>query len=110
VFDEVFTGVWADDPDDFVEAWSPINADNSEALRFTLSFDTWIVAENLPPMGLRPQFMVRSVGGIRIFGAIFDGKSLIGVTNEGVDAPGEYYFAPDWVVEFCLDYLDSLGY
>jgi hypothetical protein len=110
VFDEVFTGVWADDPDDFVEAWSPISSENSEALRFTLSFDTWIVAENLPPMGLRPQFMVRSVGGIRIFGTIFDGKSLIGVTNEGVDAPGEYYFAPDWVVEFCLDYLDSLGY
>jgi hypothetical protein len=106
---EVFSGVWADDPDDFVEEWSPIALENREALRFTLSFDTWIIAENLPPMGLTPQFIVRSDDGIRIFGTVFDGKSLIGVTNENVDEPGEYYFAPDWVVEFCVDYLNSLN-
>lgn len=108
VFDEVFTGVWADDPDDFVEQWSPLSVENSEALRFTLAFDSWILAQNLPPMGLAPQFMVRSSDGIRVFGTIFEGKSLIGVTNENVDEPGEYYFAPDWVVEFCFDFLNSL--
>jgi hypothetical protein len=108
VFDEVFSGVWTDDPDDFVDEWSPISEENSEALRFTLTFDSWIIAEDLPPMGLKPQFMIRSANGIQIFGTYFDGKSLIGVTNENIDAPGEYYFAPDWVVEFTLDYLNSL--
>lgn len=106
---QMFSGVWSDDPDEFVEEWSPIAQESREALRFTLSFDTWIVAENLPPVGLTPQFIVRSEEGIRIFGTVFDGKSLIGVTNENVDEPGEYYFAPDWVVEFCVDFLNSLN-
>lgn len=108
VFIERFTGVWADDPEDFVEAWSPLTAEQSEALVFSLSFDSWIVAENLPPMGLNPVFILRSGSGIRIFGTYFDGKSLFGVTNENVEGPGEYYFAPDWVVEFTQEYLDSL--
>lgn len=108
VLNEVFSGVWTDDPDDFVEEWSPLSIENSAAVVFTLTFDSWIVAENLPPMDIKPQFMVRSADGIQIFGAYFDGKSLIGVTNANVDAPGEYYFAPEWVVEFTLDYLNSL--
>lgn len=108
VFSEMFTGIWTDDPDDFVDEWSPISEENSETLKTTLSFDSWIVAENLPPIGLKPQFMVRSADGIQIFGTLFDGKTLIGVSNENVDAPGEYYFAPDWVVEFTVDYLNSL--
>ncbi|MDP3306597.1 MAG: hypothetical protein Q8S15_11025 [Erysipelotrichaceae bacterium] len=109
VLNGVFSGVWTDNPDDFVDEWSPITLENSAAVVFTLTFDSWIVAENLPPMGIKPQFMVRSADGIQIFGTYYEGKSLIGVTNSKVDAPGEYYFAPDWVVEFTLDYLNSLG-
>lgn len=109
VFAEVFSGVWAEDPEDFVEEWSPLIPENSEALVFALTFETWIVAENLPPMGLTPVFMLRSSDGIRLFGTYFDGKSLLSLTNENVEGPGEYYFAPDWVVEFTKDYLDSLN-
>ena len=108
VLNERFTGVWAEDPDDFVEAWTPLTGEQSEALVFSLNFESWIVAENLPPMGLNPVFILRSDSGIRIFGTYFDGKSLFGVTNENVEGPGEYYFAPDWVVEFTQEYLDSL--
>ena len=109
VLDSMFSGVWTDNPDDFVDEWSPITIENSAAVVFTLTFDSWIVAENLPPMGLKPQFMVKSADGIQIFGSYFDGKSLIGVSNANVDAPGEYYFAPDWVVEYTLDYLNSIN-
>jgi hypothetical protein len=107
---EVFTGVWSNDPDEFVEEWSAISAENAEALRASLSFDSWIVAENLPPVGLTPQILLRSMDGIRIFGTIFDGKSLFGVTNEDGNSPAQYYFAPEWVVEFLVDLLSSLGY
>jgi hypothetical protein len=107
---EVFTGVWSNDPDEFVEEWSAVSAENAESLRTSLSFESWIVAENLPPVGLTPQVLVRSSDGIRIFGTTFDGKSLFGVTNENVDAPAQYYFAPEWVVEFYVDLLSSLGY
>lgn len=109
VLNEVFSGVWTDNPNDFVEEWSPISIENSAAVVFTLTFDSWIVAQDLPPMDIKPQFMVRSADGIQIFGAYFDGKSLIGITNANVDAPGEYYFAPEWVVEYTLEYLNSLG-
>ncbi|PKM90627.1 MAG: hypothetical protein CVU85_00275 [Firmicutes bacterium HGW-Firmicutes-10] len=107
---EVFTGVWSNDPDEFVEEWSAISAENAVALRDSLSFDSWVVAENLPPVGLNPQVLVRSADGIRIFGTIFDGKSLFGVTNEDGNSPAQYYFAPEWVVEFLVDLLESLGY
>jgi hypothetical protein len=109
-FSEVFSGVWSDDPDDFVEEWTPVSLENSEALRMTLSFDSWIVAENLPPMGLSPRVLVRSADGLRVFVTLFDDKTLIGVIDENGDEPSQYYFAPDWIAEFCEDLVESWEY
>ncbi|MBV1710027.1 MAG: hypothetical protein KMY54_09230, partial [Erysipelothrix sp.] len=109
-FYEVFSGVWSNDPDEFVEEWTPVSVENSEALRMTLSFDSWIVAENLPPMGLSPKVLVRSGDGLRVFVTLFDGKSLIGVIDENGNEPAQYYFAPDWVAEFCEDLVESWEY